>query len=338
LEYIRYSWTVSGEKAARELGFVPRHTSAEAPADCLGAEGKVTPQREAVARTYDDYGLDECYFARMDRTLAWFLINKYWRIEVRGLEHVPRQGPAVLVGIHRGFMPFDGFVTCHQIAEATGRIARFLIHPGLVKFPFLHDFMTKQGAMIACNENADYTLGRQDLLALYPEGVHGAFRLYRDAYTLGKFGRDEYVRMALRNGAPIIPFVTLGSAEIFPILARLERGWGWWKRYSEWPCLPITPTFPLLPPVPLPTKWHTLFLEPVQVQREYPPEAAEDDAVVRAVSDRVRARMAAALARMRERRRSIFFGSIFDDEVSSWAEPACAGGEKVVAGAAEGGG
>jgi 1-acyl-sn-glycerol-3-phosphate acyltransferase/nucleoside-diphosphate-sugar epimerase len=336
LEYSRYSWTVSGEKAARELGFVPRHTSAEALADCLAAEGAVTPRREAVAQTYDDYGLDERYFAWMHRTLAWFLTRCYWRIEVRGLEHVPRQGPAVLVGIHRGFMPFDGFVTCHQVAEAAGRIPRFLIHPGLVKFPFLHDFMTKQGALIACNENADYALGRQDLLALYPEGVHGAFRLYREAYTLGKFGRDEYVRMALRNGAPIVPFVTLGSAEIFPILARLEWGLGWWKRYSEWPCLPITPTFPLLPPVPLPSKWHTLFLEPVQC--EYPPEAAEDDVVVRAISERVRSRMAAALARMRQRRRSIFFGSIFDDEVSSWAEPACEEGRGVVAEAAETGG
>src|SRR5262249_18811666 len=143
-------------------------------------------------------------------------------------------------------------------------------------------------------------------------------------------------KMALRNRAPIVPFVTLGSAEIFPILTRLD--WGWWKRYSEWPCLPITPTFPLLPPVPLPSKWHTLFLEPLQVQREYPPEAAEDEAAVRAVSDGVRARMAAALARMRERRRSIFFGSIFDDEVSSWAEPVCAEGESVIAGAAEAGG
>ena len=330
LEYVRYSWTVSGRKATRELGFVPQHTSAEALADCLPGEGRgLVQQREAVACTYEDYGLDERYFARMHRTLARFLTNFYWRVEVRGLEHVPRAGPAVLVGVHRGFMPFDGFVTCHQIAEATGRITRFLIHPGLVKFPFLHDFMTKQGALIACNDNADYALQRQELLAMYPEGVHGAFRMYRDAYRLGKFGRDEYVRMALRNQAPILPFVTLGAAEIFPILGKIESSW--WKRYSEWPYFPITPTFPLLPPVPLPSKWHTLFLEPLEVQREYPPVAAEDDEIVRIIGERVRSRMASALARMRDRRRSLFFGSIFDEELSPVIEPTLGETEGVAA-------
>jgi 1-acyl-sn-glycerol-3-phosphate acyltransferase len=246
----------------------------------------------------------------MGRTTARFLERYYWRVETRGLEQVPREGPAMLVGIHRGFMPFDGFLAAHLIARETGRVPRFLIHPGLVKFPFLHDFMTKQGGMIASNENADYVLQRDDLLAIYPEGIHGAFRYYRDAYRLGKFGRDEYVRMALRNRAPLVPFVTIGPAEIYPILAKFE--WSWWKRYSEWPCFPITPTFPLLP-VPLPAKWHTLVLEPLHVERQYPVEAAEDDGIVQAIGRDVRARLDEAMTWMRGRRRSIFFGSIFGD-------------------------
>jgi 1-acyl-sn-glycerol-3-phosphate acyltransferase/nucleoside-diphosphate-sugar epimerase len=320
LEYLRYTWTVSGEKAARELGFTPEHSSW----DALAHRGETAAEAPAL----DDFGLDERYFARMHRTLFPFLGGCYWRAEVRGMEQVPRQGPAVLVGVHRGFMPFDGFVTCHQIAQATGRITRFLIHPGLVKFPFMHDFMMKQGTLIACNENADWVLRRQGLLALYPEGIHGAFRMYRDAYRLGKFGRDEYVRMALRNRAPIIPFVTIGSAETFPIFGKVE--WAWWKRYSEWPFVPITPTFPLLP-VPLPSKWHTQFLEPLEVQREYPPEAADDDAAVRAISGRVRARMEEVMARMLGRRRFIFFGSVFDNEAAVAAEQAGAGATEVSA-------
>jgi 1-acyl-sn-glycerol-3-phosphate acyltransferase len=313
LEYLRYSWTVSGGKIADEIGFVPERSSAEALCDGRVVESGRPPRRAAAfaGRRFDDFGFDPRYFDRFDRTLAPFLEHCYWRMETRGLGHVPRTGPAVLVGIHRGFMPFDGFVVTHRVARAAGRVPRFLIHPGLVKFPFLFNFMTKQGGLIACNENADYVLRRGGLLALYPEGVHGAFRLYREAYTLGGFNRDEYVRMALRNRASIVPFVTLGSAEIFPILARLD--WPWWKRYSEWPCFPITPTFPLLP-VPLPSKWHTLFLEPVHVGRDYPPEAADDELVVRSVGRVVRRRMEEALTWMRGRRRSIFFGSVFDGE------------------------
>jgi 1-acyl-sn-glycerol-3-phosphate acyltransferase len=243
----------------------------------------------------------------MHRTLAPFLERVYWRVEIRGLEHVPADGPAVLVGVHRGFMPFDGFVFSHQVARTTGRAPRFLIHPGLVKFPGLHDFMVKQGGMVACNENADYTLRRGELLALFPEGIRGAFCLYRDAYRLGRFGRDEFVRMAIRNRAPIVPFVTVGSAEAFPILGKIE--WAWWKRYAEWPYIPVTPTFPLY--VPLPSKWHTLVLDPVHVERDYPPEAAGDEAAVRAVSRLVRRRMEAAMGWIRGRRPSVFYGSVF---------------------------
>jgi 1-acyl-sn-glycerol-3-phosphate acyltransferase len=130
--------------------------------------------------------------------------------------------------------------------------------------------------------------------------------MYNKAYTLGKFGRDEFVRFALRNRAPLLPFVTVGSAEIYPILGRVDSKW--FKRYTEWPFLPIVPS-----PVPLPSKWHTRFLAPMHIEKEHGPEAAEDPRLVRRISLECRQRMQAALDDMLLRRRSIFFGSIFDD-------------------------
>jgi 1-acyl-sn-glycerol-3-phosphate acyltransferase len=199
----------------------------------------------------------------------------------------------------------------HFLGREIGRYPRFLIHPCLVKPPFLTPYMTKLGGMLACRENADWVLGRGEILGMYPEGIQGAFTLYRDAYRIGKLGRDEFVRMALRNQAPIVPFVTVGSAEIYPILARLD--WGWWKRLSEWPYFPICPNFPV-PGLPLPSKWHTRFLEPVPVQDLYPPEAAENPGVVRTISAEVRHRMEQAIGEMLARRKSIFFGSVFTAE------------------------
>ena len=117
--------------------------------------------------------------------------------------------------------------------------------------------------------------------------------------------------MALRNRAPILPFVTVGSAEIFPILAKIH--WAWWQRVSEWPCLPITPTFPLIP-LPLPSKWHTRFLEPLPVHESYPPEAAEDPGVVAAIGLEVQTRIQQATEQMRRRRQGLFWGSIFKEE------------------------
>ena len=96
--------------------------------------------------------------------------------------------------------------------------------------------------------------------------------------------------------------------------ARAGGSWiGFWKRFSEWPCLPITPTFPLVP-VPLPTKWHTRYLEPMPVHESYPPEAAEDARTVRAISKEVEGRIRQAIEEMRQRRRWWFWGSIFKEQ------------------------
>ncbi len=309
LEYVRYSWTVSNEKGKRELGFSPRRSSAEALREFRAAErGHIS---QAAARAgFDDFGMDREYIAAFGRTLFKFLHDRYWRVEYEGLGHVPREGRAVLVGVHRGFMPWDAVMALHLLVRELGRYPRFLIHPGLVKFPFLFNFHTKLGGVIACQENADRLLARGELLAIYPEGIRGAFALYRDAYRLGKFGRDEFVKMAIRHRAPIVPFINVGSAETFPIFAKLD--WGWWKRRTEWPFFPITPTWPLLP-VPLPSKWHTRFLAPLHVERRYPPEAADDPAAVRAVGREVRARMQEAMDEMLRRRKHVFYGSVFEE-------------------------
>jgi 1-acyl-sn-glycerol-3-phosphate acyltransferase/nucleoside-diphosphate-sugar epimerase len=309
LEYVRYSWTVANEKGRRAWDIEPRRSSAAALGDFLDGPQPRTPTREEE-KVFDDYGMDVDYVAAYGRTLLKFLRHYYWRIEARGLEHVPRQGRAVLAGVHRGFMPLDAIMTFDLVVQELKRYPRFLIHPTLIKLPFQFNFMTKFGGVIACQENADRVLQDDQLLGFYPEGIHGAFTLYRHAYRLGKFGRNEFVKTALRNRAPIVPFVTVGSPEIFPIIGKID--WHWWKRLTQWPFFPIAPPFPLLP-IPLPSKWHTQFLEPIHVEDQYGPEAAEDKAIVRMISRDVRDRMQAAVDAMLERRRSIFYGSVFEE-------------------------
>jgi 1-acyl-sn-glycerol-3-phosphate acyltransferase/nucleoside-diphosphate-sugar epimerase len=310
----RYSWTVCNERSRAVLGVrygdsslsVVRSLSAPIATPTRHGSAEPTHHEERS----DDFGMDEHFIRVRSQAALRFMDRRYWRIETRGLENVPREGRAVLVGVHRGFMPFDGVMMVHLLEKHVGRIPRFLMHPGLVKFPVLAPFLTNLGGIIACQENADYVLERDEILGVFPEGIRGAFRMYRDAYTLDRFGRSDFVKMALRNAAPIIPFVFLGPAEMFPILGKIE--WSWWKRHTEWPFIPITPTFPLLP-VPLPTKWHLLILPAIPVQEMYSPADADDAGVVRSIGNEVRDRMQQAISAMRTRRRSIFFGSIFDE-------------------------
>ncbi len=317
LAYLQYPWTVEGEKIRTELGFEPRHSSSSAlrwfrrastrvskraPGDLRG-NGEIL---EDTSPPFDPFGLDRAYIRRLGRTLFHFLHDHYWRIEARGLEHVPRQGRAILTGIHRGHQPWDAVMLLHLLVRELDRFPRFLIHPALVKHPFLAPYMYGCGGLLACRENGARVLREEKLLGIFPEGIRGAFAYYRDAYRLQSFGRHDYVKMALLHRAPIVPFITVGSAETFPILAKLH--WRWWKRHSEWPCLPITPTMSLLP---LPSKWHTVFLPPVHVHEQHPPEAARDMKIVKAISREIQSRMQATLDDLRSRRRSIFWGSIF---------------------------
>ncbi|HKP84232.1 MAG TPA: 1-acyl-sn-glycerol-3-phosphate acyltransferase [Pyrinomonadaceae bacterium] len=314
LDYIRYSWTISNRKIKRELKWAPCRSSVEALRDFRIAEAGHLKSHRLPSLEFDDYGMDQRYIELYGRRMFKFLHDYYWRVEVKDLHYLPREGRAVLVGVHRGFMPWDAVMALHLIVRNVGRYVRFLIHPGLIKFPFLFNFHTKLGGVIACQENADFVLKRDEIVGIFPEGIKGAFLPYRDAYKLTKFGRDEFVKIALRHRAPIVPFVTVGSAEIFPILKKVN--WAWWKRNTEWPTFPITPTWPFLGAIPLPSKWHTQFLEPLHIEDRFPPEAADDAQVVSAISQEVRSRMEQAIAEMLRRRKSIFFGSIFDDERS----------------------
>jgi 1-acyl-sn-glycerol-3-phosphate acyltransferase len=256
-----------------------------------------------AAREPDEFGLDCEYIARWSKVIFPFLCDHYWRIEVEGMEHVLRQGAAVLAGIHRGFVPWDAIMALYLIRRATGRVPRFLSHPGLFRFRLIADFVVKMGGVLACRESAARVLKTGQLLGVYPEGARAAFSRYRDAYTLKSFGRHDFVKMALSHSVPILPFVNVGSAEALPVFAQIKSRH--WTRYADWPCIPIS-TFPMLP-VPLPSKWHIRFLPPVDCTA-----LPDNEATAKQISHSIREQMQRAIDEMLRRRRSIFFGSVFD--------------------------
>ena len=251
----------------------------------------------------DAFGIDQEYIRRCGRTLFRLLSDFYWRVETQGLEHIPREGRAVLVGTHRGFMPWDAIMTLHLLVRGTGRFPRFLTHPGLFKFRLLGRIFSKLGGVLACQENAGRLLETGQLVGIYPEGVQGAFALHRNAYQLQPSWRNTFAKLALRHRAPIIPFVNVGSADSLPVFAQItSRAW---RRFALWPCIPMS-TFPFIP-VPLPSKWRLQFMPPIHVERQYPPEAAENAALVRSIAGDVKRAMQETMESMVRTRRSIFF-------------------------------
>ncbi|MEO7652682.1 MAG: hypothetical protein ABIZ80_19660, partial [Bryobacteraceae bacterium] len=119
LQAMQYSWTVSGERAERELGFVPSQTSIEALAEFL--KNKPGARPDLLAKSYDEFGLDVDYI----RAWGWwfaFLRKVYWRIEHEGLENIPDVGRGMFVSNHRGFMPLDAVMHLSLILTHRQRI------------------------------------------------------------------------------------------------------------------------------------------------------------------------------------------------------------------------
>ena len=80
---------------------------------------------------------------------------------------------------------------------------------------------------------------------------------------------------------PIIPVSIVGSEEIHPVLGNAKL----LARLFNLPYFPITPTFPWLGPlglVPLPSKWHIEFGEPIDTARVRRRSGRRPDAGVRA--------------------------------------------------------
>lgn len=240
----------------------------------------------------DQYGKDE----RLEKSIgpiADFLYDHYWRVTVEGAAHVPL-GSAILVANHSGALPFDGFVVHLALRRERPDLAepRWLIEDQVFHAPFVGTLVNRLGAVRANPENATRLLEEGRPVIVFPEGVQGMSKPYRERYQLKRFGRGGFVKLALRTKAPIIPVAVVGAEESMPLLARLPGG------FLGLPYLPLTP-------VPLPARWTIRFGQPIDLGGATAAQA-DDPAEVQRLNDKAREAIQGMLTAMLEGRRSIF--------------------------------
>ncbi|MCW2972760.1 MAG: hypothetical protein JWN72_1033 [Thermoleophilia bacterium] len=236
----------------------------------------------------DDFGFDAAFTERL-LPLANLLYEYWWRVDLEGVENVPATGRGLIVSNHAGGgMPFDGVMIKSAIMNEhpSPRHVRLMVLDWLMSLPYAADFMKQTGQVLASSPNAYELLKRDELVAVFPEGIKGIGKPFSERYNLQRFGRGGFVRIALKTGSPIIPVAVVGSEEIYPKIGNMPIV----NKLIGAPFVPITPLFPwfgLLGLVPLPSKWHIEFCEPIDVS-EFPPEAADDRSFVLELSERVR--------------------------------------------------
>ncbi|MFI7483020.1 lysophospholipid acyltransferase family protein [Kocuria sp. M1R5S2] len=151
------------------------------------------------------------------------LVNVAFRPEVRGLEHVPTEGPAILASNHLSvsdsvFMPVAVPRQVFFLAKSD-----YFTGPGIkgrvvgAFFRAINQIpMDRSGGRASATSlsNGGQKLAEGELLGIYPEGTRSPDgRLYK-----GKIG---VARLALETGAPVVPIAMVGTDKVQPVGSRM---------------------------------------------------------------------------------------------------------------------
>jgi 1-acyl-sn-glycerol-3-phosphate acyltransferase len=184
------------------------------------------------------------------------------------------------------------------------RHVRALVASTFMGMPVLSWFLRRTGQTVGHPEDTRRLLERDELVLVFPEGVRGTGKKFKERYRLRRFGRGGFVSIAIRAGAPIIPISVVGSEEIYPMVSDMPVV----AKLFGLPYFPITPFFPwlgLLGLIPLPSKWRIQFHAPIHVE-EHPVSAADDQHLVMALADEVRETIQQGIYENLKLRRGVF--------------------------------
>lgn len=256
----------------------------------------------------DEFGFDPHLNSAIFLPLLRGLFKSWFRVEVSGIENLPETGAALIVANHAGVLPLDGLMASVAVHDnhPAHRDLRLLAADMVFDMPVMGQAARKAGHTMACTADAHRLLAAGELTAVFPEGYKGLGKPFRDRYKLQRFGRGGFVSAALHARAPIVPCSIVGSEEIYPMLADVKL----LARLFGLPYFPVTPLFPLAGPlglVPLPSKWHIQFGEPISTA-DYDESAADDPMVTFELTDQVRETIQQTLYQLLANRRNTFLG------------------------------
>lgn len=220
-----------------------------------------------------DLRLDERRHARWLRVCRGYA--RWLRVRTVGLEHVPAEGPVLLVGNHAGLRSLDHMALQAAVTAATGRPVRGLAHRSVAGTLVLETaHVGYAGAVIGNPASAGRLLDACELLAVYPEGGRSTDKPFRDRDRVlpHPAWSDGWVRVAVEHGATIVPVGFSGFEAAVPTVALsriLGRLWGLDGALPLSPQSLATGTVPFLASLlPFPVRCATAIGAPVDPEEE----------------------------------------------------------------------
>jgi len=242
---------------------------------------------------FDVFGLSPP-IVRRAAALGAPLYERYFRVDSRGAEHIPLEGPAIIVANHGGVLPVDAAMLCLDVLRNTPRIPRAIADHFVPRLPLVSALFARLGVVSGTAANVRRLLEDGELVAIWPEGVAGPAKRFGLRYELQRW-RVGFAEHAIRHRVPIIPAAIVGAEESWPLALRLPL------RVFGSPYLPVP-----MSPLPLPARYFIRYGppivgEPTQVYRD-----AEDPSAVAALAERARLAVAHLMSQTLAERHGVF--------------------------------
>lgn len=217
----------------------------------------------------DPFGFDPTYLKKVIGVGAW-VYRKYFRCDAYNVDRIP-DGRCFLVANHSGQLPFDGMMVILSVLleREPPRFPRSMIERFVPTTPFVSPFFARCGQILGTPENCRRLLDAGEAILVFPEGVRGLNKTWRDRYRLQGFGQG-FMRLALQTDTPIVPCAVIGAEEQAPTFHNAQP----LAKLLGLPALPLgVPPF-----LPLPTKYRIHFGEPMHFKGD---PNDEDEVIVR---------------------------------------------------------
>ena len=214
-----------------------------------------------AARKATQFGSSVKTMAQLEPMLS-FLYKNWWKVNCQGLERLPQEGPALIIGNTSGIIPWAGIMLSYALMtrQSFPRRLNILCEMGWIEDERIHHLARELGFVPWSADNAKNLFAQGELVAAFPEGIQGAVKPFSERYRLREFDWTR-VLPAIEENVKIFPMATTGCEESFPVIANLDGV----AKSLDLPAFPITPFMPLLPfpfnMASLPGKWEMRILK-----------------------------------------------------------------------------
>jgi 1-acyl-sn-glycerol-3-phosphate acyltransferase len=230
----------------------------------------------------NEYGYDPFGFhrdqAKSGMLLGWWLYRYYFRVKSTGLENIP-SGRVMLVANHSGQLPFDGVnIAAGVLFESPrARLPRAMVERLVPTLPYIGALLSRWGQVLGTPENCKRLLADEEAILVFPEGARGISKPFTKRYQLENFGHG-FMRLALATKTPIVPVAVVGAEEQAPAL-----NIKWLAKLLNLPSFPFMPFPPFFPAIPLPSRYHIQYGEPVLFEGDPEDDDEEIETLVKQV-------------------------------------------------------